>query len=208
METSKQTLEAGAYVGRQQAFAVIANQCSAAQAQALKLIRESRAYEDLDLTWDEFCPKYFGFHRTHADHLIRQHKAFGEAFFKLAEIAKISSETFRHIAPKIDGETIEIDGQKLTMIAENAPAIRAGINKLRAELRAAQTKPADVRNVTEYRVAADALVSEVSRKLKPVLPMDQRAALRGLSGYIIEKWTRIRQTIDDLQEIPYYSGPR
>jgi len=79
-------------VGRQQAFAVIANKCSAAQALCLKQVRETRLYEKLDLTWDEFCKEYAGIGRAYADRLIQQHEEFGEAYFRLSEIARISPE--------------------------------------------------------------------------------------------------------------------
>jgi hypothetical protein len=47
METPREWIDAGAWVGRQQAFAVIANQCSAAQALCLKEVREMRLFEKL-----------------------------------------------------------------------------------------------------------------------------------------------------------------
>ena len=55
MDTPKEWIDAGAWIGRQQAFAVIGSQCSAAQAISLKHVKESRAYEQLGLTWEEFC---------------------------------------------------------------------------------------------------------------------------------------------------------
>jgi hypothetical protein len=44
METPREWIDAGAWVGRQQAFAMIANGCSAAQALCLKQVRETRLY--------------------------------------------------------------------------------------------------------------------------------------------------------------------
>jgi hypothetical protein len=207
MDSPKEWIEAGAYVGRQQAFAVIANKCSANQALALKQIKESHTYEELDLTWDEFCPKYAGISRSYADQIIRQYDSFGAAYFRLSELARISPKTFSHIEPRVDGDTIEVDGQKLALTPENAPAIRAAVDKMRAELRASQNKPPDFRTVSEYKITVDALVTEIKRKLKPVLDAGDRAALRGLASYAIEKLAAIRKTIDDLPEVPYYSGP-
>jgi hypothetical protein len=79
MDTPKDHIESGAWVGRQQAFAVIASKCSAAQAAALKEIKQSRVYESLGLTWQEYCPRYAGMTRERADLLIRQFDEFGEA---------------------------------------------------------------------------------------------------------------------------------
>ena len=80
--------------GTPQAFAVIANKCSAAQALCLKQVRESRLFEKLGLTWEEFCQEYAGISRVHAERLIQQHEEFGDAYFRLSEIARISPETF------------------------------------------------------------------------------------------------------------------
>src|ERR1017187_8251111 len=98
METPREWIDAGAWVGRQQEFAVIANKCSAGQALSLKHVRETRLFEKVDLTWEEFCKEYAGISRENADRLIRQHEEFGDAYFRLSEIARISPETYRPIA--------------------------------------------------------------------------------------------------------------
>jgi hypothetical protein len=208
MDTPKQWIDAGAWIGRQQAFAVIGSKCAAAQALALKQIKESRSFEELDLSWEEFCPKYAGVSRAHADHLIGRYDEFGANYFKLSEIARISPEVYRQIEPQVEGETIEIGGRKLAFTPENAPAIRQAVNQLRADLRTAQTRPADSRDVREYRITVDALVEEVSRKLKPALDACGRTSLSGLIEYSIEKFTRMRKTLAELPEVPYYNPNR
>ncbi len=54
----------GAWVGRQQAFAVIANKCSAAQALSLKQMKETRSHEKLGLSWHDFCQRHAGISRV------------------------------------------------------------------------------------------------------------------------------------------------
>ena len=49
MNKHKEWIEAGFWIGRQQAFAVVANHSSAAQAVCLKEIRDSRAFEKFGL---------------------------------------------------------------------------------------------------------------------------------------------------------------
>jgi hypothetical protein len=78
MNTPKDHIESGAGAGRRQAFAVIAGKCSTAQAAALQEIKQSRVYESLGLTWQEYCPRYAGMTRERADLLIRQFDEFGE----------------------------------------------------------------------------------------------------------------------------------
>ena len=53
-------IDMGAWVGRQQAFAVIAKKCSAAQALSLKQMKESCSYEKFGLSWDDFCQQHAG----------------------------------------------------------------------------------------------------------------------------------------------------
>jgi hypothetical protein len=44
--------ELGTWVGRRQAFGLIANKCSAADAECLKQIRESKSYKSVAATWE------------------------------------------------------------------------------------------------------------------------------------------------------------
>ena len=60
---AKDHVESGAWVGRQQAFAIVASQCSA----ALQEIKQSRVYESLGLTWQEYCPRFAGMTREGTD---------------------------------------------------------------------------------------------------------------------------------------------
>ena len=135
METPKDWIDAGAWVGRQQAFAVIASQSHAAQALSLKHVKQSRWYQQLSLTWEEFCLEYAGISRTRADNVIRQLDEFGESYFRLSEIARISPQTYRRIAGCVHGGVIEIDGRKLALTQENALKIRAAIQTLFSKLR-------------------------------------------------------------------------
>ena len=91
-------IDMGAWVGRQQAFAVIAKKCSAAQALSLKQMKESCSYEKFGLSWDDFCQQHAGISRVHADRIIRRYEEFGEACFRLSSLARISPEGYREIA--------------------------------------------------------------------------------------------------------------
>src|SRR5690348_5587178 len=101
METEKQ-IEIGSWLGLQRAFATVAGSCSAARAQCLKQVRESHILEEAGLTWEEFCAAYAGVSRPHADSLIRQYEQFGDAYFRLSEIARVSPKTYGRLAPLVD----------------------------------------------------------------------------------------------------------
>jgi hypothetical protein len=198
METPREWIDAGAWVGRQQAFAVIANKCSAAQALCLKQVRETRLYEKLELTWEEFCKEYAGISRAYADKLIQQHEEFGEAYFRLSEIARISPETYRKIASQVSDEGLEFDGRILALTPENAPKIRAAIQTLRAQLQEAHdanqpTSP----GITQLVIRLDALLEEVATMSRRLLDAGERAGLQGLVAYAVTKWTRLARAVQD-----------
>ena len=198
METPREWIDAGAWVGRQQAFAMIANRCSAAQAVCLKQVRETRLFEKLELTWDEFCKQYAGISRAQADKLIQQHEEFGEAYFRLSEIARISPETYRQIASQVSDEGLDFDGGKLALIPENGPKIRAAVQTLRAQLKQAHEAawPASP-GITQLLIRMDALLEEVSAMSRRLLDPGERAGLQGLVNYAVNKWTLLARTVPD-----------
>ena len=198
METPREWIDAGAWVGRQQAFAMIANRCSAAQALCLKQVRETRLYEKIELTWEEFCKEYAGISRAYADRLIQQHEEFGDAYFRLSEIARISPETYRQISSQVSDEGLEFDGGKLALIPENGPKIRAAIQTLRAQLK--QARDADQPTspgIIQLKIRLDALVEEVSMISRRLLDASERAGLQGLVAYAVDKWTRLARAVQD-----------
>jgi hypothetical protein len=197
MKTPREWIDAGAWVGRQQAFAVIANKCSAAQALCLKQVRETRLFEKIELTWEEFCKEYAGISREQADRLIRQHAEFGDAYFRLSEIARISPETYRRIAGQVSDEGLEFDGTKLALIPENAPRIRAAIQTLRAQLKQARDarQSAVPGGIVQLHMRLDAVVEGISRMARRPLGPDVRAALQGMTAYAIRKLKEVSQSL-------------
>lgn len=201
VNTPKEYIDAGAWVGRQQAFAVIASKCSASQALALKQVRESRSFEKLGLTWEDFCKEYAGISRRQADYLIQHHEEFGDAYSRLSSIARISPETYRQIAGHVNGDALEIDGRKLALTPENAPRIRAAIQTLRAQLKQARAafQPPPPR-ITQLQIRLDALVEELSNMAHRPLALDEHAAVQGMVAYAINKLTHIAQTLESARK--------
>ena len=209
MDTQKQ-VDLGSWLGLQQAFAIVSGSCSAARAQCLRQVRDSKMLDSLGFTWDEFCKDYAGISRQHADHLIHQHAdhlihqhaEFGDAYFRLSEIARVSSRTYRQIAAHVDGETIDIDGEKLALTPANAVRIRAAIQSLRHRARpaaAADRPPADL---FELQVRADALAADIARSIRALNPIDSRNPHRGLLAYIAGKLRALTRQLDADPETP------
>src|SRR5437879_865637 len=131
-------LDLGCSLGRSQAFGLVASKCSAAQAQCLLAIREQRQYQALGLSWEEFCSRHAGISRSYADQLIRNLKEFGETYFRLSEILHLPEAAYRQIAGAVDGEILEIEGERIPIVPENAARIRKSITRLRSDLELAR----------------------------------------------------------------------
>src|SRR5260370_8007554 len=86
-------LNLGMWLGRHQAFGLIANQCSAGDAECLKIIRENEEYKKLGLSWEEFCIGHAGVSRESAARLIHYLKEFATTYFHLAPLMQTSTQT-------------------------------------------------------------------------------------------------------------------
>jgi hypothetical protein len=194
METEP-IIAATAWVGRQQAFAIVASHCSAAQAQCLREIKETGAYQQLGVTWEEFCPEYAGITRVYADALIRRLDEFGDAYFKLSQLARVSPATYRRIADQVHDDVIEIDGQPIALIPENAKKIRAGIQRLHAQVQEAKSQ--DHPSVGDIRMRLDAILRDVSASASRQLTAAELGTLRGISLYAINQWRALSKTLQE-----------
>jgi len=135
MENTAALHEAMAITGRQPAFAFIASKCTYAQAVCLKEIHDNKAYEPLGLTWEDYCRQHCGIGRTTAETIIHRLEEFGEAYFRFAAIVRISPDTFRDIRDRVTATTIDLGGEEIPLIPENAAKIRPGIRRLQDEAR-------------------------------------------------------------------------
>ena len=192
-ETSK-SLDAAAWAGRQQAFALVAAKCTLAQANCLRQIRESGAYREFGLNWEQFCSRHAGISRSKADQLIKQLKLYGDTYFRLAAIANLSEDTYRKLAPHIQDETIAIAGEHIPILPENAPRIRAVIQAFREEIRDLQIETLQQRaSLLDLDKQLTEFVELFRRRTKFPLPTDQREALTGLLNYTILRLTQVAQ---------------
>lgn len=187
-------IEAGLWAGRQQAFAVIGGKCDAAKAACLKQIHDTKAYENLGVTWEEFCPKYAGISRARADELLRRFNDLGAEYFRLAEIASISTSAYRAIAPHIDGETIELQGEHVPLTQDNAPKIRAGIRRLLADLKQAHDRETTLLGDFYHRI--DAVARDVYRFHQHRKLQAHQTGLSSVARHAQDKFRRLAEDIE------------
>jgi hypothetical protein len=169
--TNIDTLELGALLGRSQALRLIATHCGAADAQCLKAIKDGGNYKELGLSWEDFCTQYLGIHRSTAEDIIRRFEEFGPAYFKLAELMRITPAAFRQIesAVSTDDECLVVRGESIPINRENAQRLIEAVGQL------------VTRNTVEKAASIDPLIrrlqntiAEISRHVhKTVDPADR-----------------------------------
>jgi hypothetical protein len=129
--------ELGLWLGRHQAWAMVANQCSAADAHALRVIRDQNLYRQIGLNWEQFCKQHVGFSYKTADRIIDHLREFGETYFNLSQIVNIPAPQYRALQPAIHENAIEFDGRRLEINRENTEELIRAVKTLRARVQKA-----------------------------------------------------------------------
>jgi hypothetical protein len=132
-------MELGSLTGQHRALSLIANRCSAADAECLKTIRDSGAYKELDVTWEEYCVRYAGISRSYADSVIQCFEEYGDRYRRMAEIISMSPPTFRLIESSVTDEGLDFHGECIELVPRNRERIAEAVKTIRAEKRAAKT---------------------------------------------------------------------
>ena len=128
-------------MGRREAFALVAGRCSAAQAESLRRIRDEKIYKQLSPSWEEFCSKRLGMSRRHVDRTLRLLDEFGPAYFHVAQMAHVTPEEYRAIAPHVSADGVRLDGAVVALLPENSEQVSAAVAELLEREKPAKEKP-------------------------------------------------------------------
>jgi hypothetical protein len=123
-------IDLGKWLGRREAFSQMAGRCSAADANCLRELRESKKYREMGLTWEQTCKQKVGIGRTAADRIIRQLEEFGPDYFVIAEMTGISANDYRRISTAIANHKLLHAGEEIPIAVENAPRLIAAVDTL------------------------------------------------------------------------------
>jgi biotin operon repressor len=121
----------GTWLGRRQAFGMMAGRASAADAQCLRYIRDRKLYKCKTSSWGEFCARYLGASRAHVDRMIQHLEEFGPEFFNLTQLTRISPETYRAIAPQVTEDGLRLGDEVIALSPENSAKVSAAVARLR-----------------------------------------------------------------------------
>ncbi len=159
-------LELGAIVGQNQAFGLVAGRCSAAQAETLRRLRDEKKYKRCTEDWRQFCSHYLNMSGAQADRIIALLEKFGPGYFELAQLTRISPETYQIVEPAVQNGALHCHGEAIHLDPENARKVAAAVARLRRE--AVEKKPAP--NPSASRLAdIERRFSELIRDMQEVL---------------------------------------
>ena len=127
-------LDLGTVLGQNLAFGLLAGRCSAVQAAFLRSLREGKIYTRVTPVWGDFCAKYLKMSRTQADQIIHLLDEFGPRYFELAQMTRISAETYRAIAPAVKDGALQFEGESIELSPENSRRVAAAVAELRSTL--------------------------------------------------------------------------
>jgi len=131
------------WLGRREAFSLIAGRCSAAEVESLRRIRDGKLYRGRAKNWDEFCSQ-IGVSRRNVERSLRQLEEFGPAFFHLAQLTHITPEEYRAIAAHVTEDGIHCEGEVIAFLPENSSQVAAAMVKLLGRDAPPAARPAPV----------------------------------------------------------------
>ena len=131
--TSVDDLALAKWMGRREAFGLMAGRCSAADIEIMGRIREEKLYAGKNCTWDEFCARHLRVSRRTVDREIAYLREFGPAFFTVRQLTHIKPEEYRQIAPHVSAEGVEVDGALVPLDPQNSQPLGAAIERLLLE---------------------------------------------------------------------------
>ena len=130
----------GQWLGRREAFSLIAGRCSAAEAEIMRHIHDEKLYQAFDSDWEHFCRTYLNAPRRSVDREIGYLRKYGPAFFTLRQITHVTIKEYQSIAAHVGEDGVKLDGAVIALHAQNRDQLAAAIEKL---LECAEPAPSD-----------------------------------------------------------------
>lgn len=196
-------LELGKVLGQSIAFGTIAGRCSAAQAAAIRQIRNEKVHLRFGLSWREFCPKHLKMCGSQADTFIRLLEEFGSDYFEHTQSVRISADTYRLVAPFIQDKSLHFHEEVLELNSANVQTVAESLREAQQAL-APPEEPAEPaepaaptlsdrlsaldRRTTEF-VAECREVARETRQAEPSLAF--RSRFRGVLARINSEIRRV-----------------
>jgi hypothetical protein len=157
-------LEVGVALGQSRTFALVSGRCSAAHAEALLRLRDSKQYLSVAKSWKEFCPAFLHISSITADRVIRCWQQFGAGFFELQKLINISPEFYRSIESSIKDGALHFNGEAIELDPANSEKVAATVAELRRTMppKAPPPPPTLDERLSGLDQRSEALIAEFS----------------------------------------------
>jgi hypothetical protein len=167
----------GKWLGRKQAFGVVGQRCSAAEAECLLEIHDKKMYLTVEDNWESFCENRLGVSRAHADKILRIYRNLGPGYYKLNSFTPIRPTEYRRIAAAVTDEGLSYGGETISLDAENGPRLAEAVQAFREEFasQAPEIPPADQAFAKAER-SLKAALAEFQRL--QAMPLDEDCRLK------------------------------
>jgi hypothetical protein len=120
----------GQWLGRREAFSLIAGRCSAAEIEIVRHIRDARLYEDLHCNWDECCTRHLHASRRSVERELGYLQKYGPAFFTVRQLTHITVREYQSIAAHITEHGVNLDGAVTALHSGNSDQVSAIVEEL------------------------------------------------------------------------------
>jgi hypothetical protein len=177
----EEKFDLGIWLGRRQAFDLMAGRCSAADVECLKTIRDRELFRANHMEWDEFCERHVGLGRRYVNRLIHHLEEFGPSYFHLSRMVRISAESYRQIAGAVSDAGIRHGTETIAIVPENCARIAAAVASL---AQPAESKPAEAprQKLERIRKRLGAMKDELTLLAGGELSVDDRVVLKEVTG--------------------------
>jgi hypothetical protein len=128
------SFELGKVLGQGIAFGTIAGRCSAAQAAAIRQVRNEKVHTRFGLTWRAFCPKHLKMSGAQADLFVRLLEEFGPDYFEHTQSVRISADTYRLVAPFIRDQALRYQDEVLELNSANVQKVAMAVKESQPRL--------------------------------------------------------------------------
>jgi hypothetical protein len=191
-------------LGERRAFSRVADSCSAADAECLRRMRDERMYRTKKVNWSQFCTRYLDISKSEANNIIQRFEEFGQSYFEVSRIVRISPESYRAIAHAVKDKSIEHNGERIALTGENAQRVTAAVQALRQAAAPKRIEPPAPAAAPVIRIPLSERIETLERRAFEIAAelrqACQEATPRGVERQTILRVARdLRQRICDVE---------
>ena len=132
-ETTEAILNLGTWLGRKQAFGLMAGRCTVAEIECLVEVCDGKLYLAIEPTFEAYCKNHLGITARTANRLIRQFKQQGPNLARLNSFTRIKPSEYRLFAAAVTEEGFFYNGETIPLEPENAPKLAQAVDAIRRE---------------------------------------------------------------------------